>query len=59
MIADCLRTLAELVNLYKCSSNCMGFCVSLGEKFFQEGINEVDTTIARMLKEYLNPTMYP
>ena len=37
----------------------MGFCVSLGEKFFLEGIGEVDTTIAPMLKEHLGPAVYP
>ena len=29
----------------------MGFCISLGEKFFAEGIVDVDDTIVSMLKE--------
>ena len=51
--------MAKHTELYKCSSNCMGFCVSLGEKFFQKGIHEVDTTIVPMLKEHLRPGVYP
>lgn len=48
----------ELVQLYKSSSNCMGFCVSLGEKFFEDGIAEVDDHIVPMLTEHLGPSVY-
>ena len=47
----------ELVQLYKSSSNCMGFCVSLGE-FFEDGIAEVDDHIVPMLREHLGPSVY-
>lgn len=35
----------ELVKLSENSSSVVGFCVSLGEKFFSEGIEEIDQSI--------------
>lgn len=41
----------ELVDLLHSCSSCAGFCISLGEKFFLEGINEVDNEILPKLRE--------
>ncbi len=50
---------AELSDLYKSASSCMGFCISLGEIFFKEGVFEVDKEIIPMLKEVAGPHISP
>ena len=36
----------ELAKLFESCSTCAGFCVSLGQKLFSEGIKEIDQEIA-------------
>ena len=40
-----LNDYMELVDLLESCSSCAGFCVSLGKKFFLDGIEEVDNVI--------------
>jgi len=35
----------ELVVLLESCSSCAGFCVSLGQRFFSDGIKEIDKVI--------------
>jgi len=46
-----LNDYIELVDLINNSSSCAGFCVSLGEEFFLNGIDEVDDIILPMLRD--------
>jgi len=39
----------EIVELWESCSSCAGFCVSLGQKFFSKGIEEIDSAIMPML----------
>ena len=41
----------QLAELWKACSSCAGMCCALGKRFFEEGIEEVDTTICPILKE--------
>ena len=49
----------ELAELYEKASACVGFCISLGEKFFGEGIGEVDTNVIPTLMELAGPNVAP
>ena len=49
----------ELAELYEKASACVGFCISLGEQFFRDGIVEVDTNIIPTLKDLAGPNVSP
>jgi len=38
----------EIVYQWESCSSAPGFCVSLGERFFSQGIKEIDSTILRL-----------
>lgn len=49
----------ELSDLMQTCSSCSGFCISLGRKFFEEGIKEVDTRITPELSAALEDGVSP
>ena len=49
----------ELVELQEGSSTCLGYCVSLGQRFFTSGIKEVDTTILPHITAVAGPSVIP
>ena len=49
----------DLPDLYKSSSSCIGFCISLGEEFFQNGLSELDGLIIPLFKEHIGPRVSP
>ena len=58
-LSSSVTKFTELVKLYKSSSSCIGFCISLGEVFFKEGVLEVDHKIIPMLQECCGPNISP
>lgn len=53
----------QLVELWTACSTCIGFCISLGKRFFNEGVEEVDSnilpSIASSASEEISPRVIP
>lgn len=58
-IAVGLTTYAELVELLPSCSSAVGFCISVGSKFFREGMSDIDNTILPLLKSNSNVSVSP
>ena len=54
-----LRDYTRLPELMKDATSSIGFSISLGEKFLQEGINNIDESIFPRLKEMLPKGVWP
>jgi len=54
-VSQCIR----LVELWEKCSSYAGFCIELGEKFFHEGITEVDDTIIPLLQSKADRSISP
>ena len=53
----------ELVTLWEACSTCAGFCISLGKKFFTQGVQEIDSdicpAIAAAISQDISPRVIP
>lgn len=49
----------ELGELWENCLTCVGFCISLGEKFFIDGIREIDEIIRPNLSSHANSNVSP
>ena len=49
----------HLVELWEKCSPCAGFCIELGERFFIEGVAEVDATLIPMLQSKADKGISP
>ena len=54
-ISFTLNDYMELVELWESCGSCIGFCVSLGEKFFSAGIQEIDDDILPRISGQAGP----
>ena len=49
----------ELVKLWDQCSSCVGFCISLGEKFFSIGYKEIDDVLVPLLESKADGSISP
>ena len=49
----------HLVELWEKCSSCAGFCIELGERFFNDGVTEVDGTLIPLLKSKADISVSP
>ena len=58
-LSSTLAEYMELSDLWESCSPCVGFCVSLGDKFFSTGVQEVDAVIQPHLSSMVGRAVVP
>jgi len=54
-----LSEFVDLAEMWEGCNSCVGFCVSLGHKFFSSGIKEVDQTVLPHLSALAGSDVIP
>ena len=58
-----LSTFIDLAESWKACSSCVGFCIGLGERFFNTGIKDVDNTLTPYIisraADGVSPRVFP
>lgn len=49
----------EIVDLQRKAGTCVGYLISLGKKFFEVGVSQVDSNIIPQLKDMASPHVNP
>ncbi len=58
-LVHCLADKMEIVRVQEESGSCVGYCVSLGEKFFLSGADEIDKYILPEFSQAVGDTVTP